>query len=98
MVKSAGVVCGGGFVILPVGQALRGGLLGDDCGVRGGGVEGLDEGVEAEEAAAFGPFNVLFSEDGADAADHRVAVEDADDVGAAADLAVECSEGLFDQI
>ena len=39
------------------------------------------EDVEAEVAAAFGPFVVLFGEDGADEADERVAVgEDADDV------------------
>jgi len=51
---------------------------------------GGGEGVEAEVAALLGPFVVLFGEDGADEADDRVAVgEDADDVGAASDLAVE---------
>jgi len=38
----------------------------------------------------FGPFVVLLGEDGADEPDQGVAVgEDADDVGAAADLPVE---------
>jgi len=72
-----------------------------DVGVRGylhagigaGGGEGdagAGEDVEAEVAAAFGPFVVLFGQDRADEADQGVAAgEDADDVGAAADLAVE---------
>src|SRR3712207_3383838 len=65
---------------------------GGGVGVRAG--EGSDAGagedVEAEVAAAFGPFVVLLGEDGADEADEGVAVgEDADDVGAAADLPVE---------
>jgi hypothetical protein len=51
---------------------------------------GSGHGVDAEVEAAFGPFVVLFGEDGADEADEGVAVrEDADDVGAAADLPVE---------
>jgi hypothetical protein len=42
---------------------------------------------------------VLLGEDGADEADQCLAVgEDADDVGAAADLAVEPLLGLLDQI
>ena len=42
---------------------------------------GAGEDVEAEVAAAFGPFVVLFGEDGADEADEGVAVGvDADDV------------------
>ena len=57
-------------------------------GVDGGAGSGED--VEAEVAASFGPFVVLFGEDGADESDQGVAVgEDADDVGAAADFAVE---------
>ena len=51
---------------------------------------GAGEDVEAEVAAAFGPFVVLFGQDSADEADQGVAAgEDPDDVGAAADLAVE---------
>jgi hypothetical protein len=50
----------------------------------------LDENLEAEVAATVGPFVVLFSQEGAREADDRAAVgEDADDVGAPADLAVE---------
>ena len=46
--------------------------------------------LEAEVAASFGPFVGLFGEDGADETDDGVAVgEDADGVGAAADLPVE---------
>jgi len=56
---------------------------------------GAGEHVESEVAAAFGPFVVLFSQDGADEPDDRAAVgEDADDVGAAADLAVEAFVGV----
>ena len=51
---------------------------------------GFAEDVQAEVAPGFGPFVVLFGQHGADEADQRVAVgEDADDVGAAADLLVE---------
>ena len=51
---------------------------------------GTGEDVESEVAAAFGPFVVLLGQDGADEPDDRAAVgEDPDDVGAAADLAVE---------
>jgi len=50
----------------------------------------LGEGVEAEVAAALDPVVVLFGEDGTDKADQGVAVgEYADNVGAAADFAVE---------
>jgi hypothetical protein len=60
---------------------------------------GAGQDVEVEVAAALGPFVVLFGQDGADDADQGVAVgEDADDVGAPADLAVEALVGLFDQI
>jgi hypothetical protein len=49
-----------------------------------------EEDLEAEVAASFGPFVVLLGEDGADQPDRGEAVgEDADDVGAAPDLAVE---------
>src|SRR4051794_17527509 len=55
----------------------------------------LGEDLEAEVAAAVGPFVVLLGQDGADEADDRAAVgEDADDVGAAADLAVEAFVGV----
>lgn len=48
------------------------------------------EDVEAEVAASFGPFVGLLGEDDADAADDRVPVrEDADEIGAAADLEVQ---------
>ena len=62
--------------------------------LRGGagreGDAGAGEDVEAEVAAAFGPFVVLLGQDGADEADQGVAAgEDPDDVGAAADLAVQ---------
>jgi hypothetical protein len=51
---------------------------------------GPGEDVEAEVAAALGPFVVLFGEDGADAPDQGGAVrEDADDVGATPDLAIQ---------
>src|SRR4051794_35319402 len=55
----------------------------------------LGQEVESEVAAAFGPLVVLLGEDGADQADDRWAVgEDADHVGAAADLAVEPLVGV----
>ena len=63
----------------------------------GRGAEGLGSGedVEPEAAAAFGPFVVLLGQDGADEADDRVPVgEDADHVGAAADLLVEPFVGV----
>ena len=60
------------------------------AGRGGGGEPGLGEDVQADVAAHLGPFVVLLGQDGADEADQGVAVgEDADDVGAAADLAVE---------
>ena len=50
----------------------------------------MGEDLEADVAALFGPLVVLLGEHGADGPDQGVAVgEDADDVGAAADLAVE---------
>jgi hypothetical protein len=52
--------------------------------------EGLRDRFGAHVAAGDGPFVVLFGEDGADEPDDRRAVgEDADDVGAAADLLVQ---------
>jgi hypothetical protein len=60
------------------------------------GEAGFGEDVEAEVAAAFGPFVVLLGQDGADEADQRLAVgEDPDDVGAAADLPVEAFLGYL---
>ena len=51
---------------------------------------GVLEGFEAEVAALFGPLVVLLGQDRADEADHGLTVrEDPDDVGSAADLAVE---------
>ena len=51
---------------------------------------------EAEVAAAFDPFVVLFGEDGSDEADEGASVgEDADDVGASADLSVEAFLGYL---
>ena len=48
---------------------------------------GAGQDVEAEVAALLGPLVVLLGQDGADQADDGVPVgEDADDVGAAADL------------
>ena len=56
---------------------------------------GSGEDVEPEVAAAFGPFVVLLGQDGADEADDRVPVgEEADHVGAAADLLVESFVGV----
>ncbi len=58
--------------------------------VRRGAEPGAGEDLEAEVAASFSPLVVLLGQDGADQADNGVTVgEDADDVGAAADLAVE---------
>ena len=51
---------------------------------------GFAEDVEAEVAAGFDPFVVLFGQHGADEADHGGTVgEDAYDIGAAADLFVQ---------
>jgi hypothetical protein len=71
--------------VLASSWGLGGGLVGGgECG------SGSAEDIEAEVAAAFDPFVVLFSKHGADQADDGRAVgEDADDVGAAADLFVE---------
>jgi len=91
-VKSGGVVCRSARVLRCWSGAERrhgrGRLL---LAAGGGGSESAAvQGVEAEVAAAFDPLVVLFGEDGADEAVQGVAVgEDADDVGAAADLAVE---------
>src|SRR4029453_19107791 len=61
---------------------LQGGQVGGDGGGGGRGA-GLGEDVQAEVAAAFGPFVVLFGQDGADEADQGIPVgEDADHVGA----------------
>ena len=66
--------------------------FGDLLGFGGGFADaaGATEGIQPEVAALLGPLVVLFGEHRADKADDRVAVgEDADDVGAAADLPVE---------
>ena len=77
------------------GRDVAGGDLRCCGGVGDGGDAGAGEDVEAEVAAAFDPFVVLFGQDRADQADQRVAVgEDADDVGAAADLPVEAFLGV----
>ena len=77
-------------------MSVVGGHLLGVGGVGDGGDAGAGEDVEAEVAAAFGPFVVLFGQDGADEADQGVAVgEDPDDVGAPADLAVEPFLGLL---
>ena len=56
----------------------------------GRGDAGAGEDVQAEVAAAFGPFVVLLGQDGADEADQGVpAGEDPDHVGAAADFPVQ---------
>jgi hypothetical protein len=74
---------------------LGGHLLAGLGGVGDGPEAAAGQDVEAEVAAAFGPFVVLFGEDGADQSDEGVAVgEDADDVGAPADLAVEPLAGV----
>jgi hypothetical protein len=58
--------------------------------VGDGGQAGAGEDVQAEVAASFGPFVVLLGQHRADEAGHPgPAGEDPDDVGAAADLAVE---------
>ena len=55
----------------------------------------LLEQLEAEVAALLGPLVVLFGQDGADEADNGLAIgKNADDVGAAADLAVEPFVGV----
>src|SRR4051812_40528339 len=84
-VKSAGVVCDGCRVIFCGSGAERRDV--DLLGVGGVGVGGdgsqpaAGEEVEAEVAAAFGPFVVLFGQDGADEAGQGGAVgEDPDDV------------------
>ena len=67
-------------------------LVGGDGRVEGG--SALCEGLQAEVAALLDPFVVLFGQDGSDEADDGVAVgEDPEDVGAAADLAIEAFVG-----
>ena len=57
-------------------------------GVWDGAHAGAGENVESEVAASFGPFVRLLGEDGADEAGDAIAVgEDANGVGAAANLA-----------
>ena len=64
-------------------------------GVGGQGESASAQDFESEVAASFGPFVGLLGQDGADEADDGVAVgEDADAVGAAADLAVEPLGGV----
>ena len=64
-------------------DGLRGQVVGHLLVVVVGDGLGPGEDVESEVAAAFGPFVVLFGEDGADEPDDAGAVgEDADDVGA----------------
>jgi hypothetical protein len=71
---------------------LQDGLVGGLLGVVG---SRLGEDVEPEVAPCFGPFVVLFGQDGADEADDRASVgEDADGVGAASDFAVEAFLGV----
>ena len=72
------------------GDGGDGHLLVDGVLVGDLGESAFGEDVEGEVAALLGPFVVLLGEHGADQADQGGAVgEDADDVGAAADLAVE---------
>ena len=70
-------------------------MFGSDLGFGGGdgGDATAGEDFEAEVAAAFGPFIGLFGEDSPDEADDGgPGGEDADGVGAAANLAVEAFE------
>src|SRR5690606_29535592 len=72
-------------------------LLGSDLGFGGGDEVDAAAGqeVESEVAAAFGPFVGLLGQHGADEPHDRVTSgEDADGVGAAADLAVESLGGV----
>jgi hypothetical protein len=81
---------------------LRGNGSGGQC--RGGVLlfgrwvlicSGFAEDFQAEVAAGFGPFVVLFGQHGTDEADQGGAVgEDADDVGAPPDLFVESFLGV----
>jgi len=80
-------LCGEGSVV------GLGDLLGVWCGFTD--AAGAGEGVEAEVAALLGPLIVLLGEDGSDEADDAVAVrEDADDIGAAANLPVQPLGGV----
>jgi hypothetical protein len=72
-----------------------GDLLGGGGGIGDGGDAGPGEDFQAEVAAAFGPLVVLLGQDRADQADQGVAVgEDADHVGAAADLPAQAFLGV----
>jgi hypothetical protein len=63
--------------------------------VAGSGDAGPGEDVEAEVAPTLGPLAVLLGQHGSDQAYQGVAIrEDAHDVGAAADLAVEPLVGV----
>jgi hypothetical protein len=79
------------------GEGLDGGLgLLLNCVVDG---LGAGEDVESEVAAAFGPFVVLFGQDGADESDDAGPVgEDPDDAGARRISRLSRSLGLLDQI
>src|SRR5580698_9007523 len=60
------------------------------------GEAGSGEDVEAEVASAFGPFVVLFGQDGPDEADQGVTVgEDADNVGPPSYLPVQSLLGVI---
>src|ERR1700722_8651049 len=92
-VKSCGVVFRGYRVILLTGlgaERLEVAVWGH---LRGAGCEGdagSGQDVQAEVAAAFGPFIVLLGQDGADEADQGIAAgEDPYDVGPAADFPVQ---------
>ena len=64
-------------------------------GTGGQGESAAAQDFQSEVAAAFGPFVGLLGQDGADEADDGIPVgEDPDDVGAAADLAVEPFGGV----
>ena len=74
--------------------------LGCHLRVGAGGCEGdagSGEDVEAEVAAAFGPFVVLLGQDGSDEADEGVAAgEDPDDVGSAAYFLIQALYGYLE--
>jgi hypothetical protein len=70
------------------GDGGDGHLLG--CGTGDVAQPAFGEDVDSEVTALFGPLVVLLGQDGADQPDQRCPVgEDADDVGAAADLPVQ---------
>ena len=79
---------------LQFGQAVGGRWRGCGFGVADGSGSGQD--VQSEVAAAFGPFVVLFGQDRSDEADDGVSAgEDADNVCAPADFAVEAFVGII---